>query len=139
MWIRRLNHIIVTSHHMFTVVGWLLGYMWKEGVIEWYQSMVHPLDWMGGVLVMHWWKLHICFLFLYSMCLLHSYGVDNGCSDVEMWRLMVLLWDVSSWMYSCICICYACSCLYVVMNSFSWLWLCMYGRLEMDCEVFLCN
>ena len=23
--------------------------MWDEGVTEWYQSMVHPLDYMGGV------------------------------------------------------------------------------------------
>lgn len=139
MWIRRLNHIIVTSGHMFTAVGWLLGYMWEEDVIEWYESMVHPLDSMGDVLVIYWWQLHICFLFVYYMCLLHLYGVDHGCSDFDMWRLMALLWDVLLWMYSCICICYACLCLYVVMHSFSWLRLCLYARLDMHCELFVCN
>ena len=30
---RRLNHIIVSSHRMFTPTGRLLGLMWGEGVI----------------------------------------------------------------------------------------------------------
>lgn len=37
--------------------------MWEEGVSEWYQSMVHPLDWMGGVLVTLSCWLHICVLY----------------------------------------------------------------------------
>ena len=40
---------------------------------------------------------------------------------------------------SYMCIFYAFQCLYVVIHAFSWLWLCMYGRLDMHCEVIVCN
>ena len=38
--------------------------MWEEGVIEWYQSMIYPSDWMGYVLVIHAYELHVCLLHL---------------------------------------------------------------------------
>jgi len=42
------------------------------------------------VFFMHSCWLHACLLCLYSMCLLHLHGVDHGCSDVAMWKVMVL-------------------------------------------------
>jgi len=33
--------------------------MWEESVTEWYQSMFHPLDWIGSVFVMHSCRLHM--------------------------------------------------------------------------------
>ena len=39
----RLNLIIVASRCIFTQVGWLLGYMWDEGVTKWYQNGFHSL------------------------------------------------------------------------------------------------
>ena len=65
--------------------------MWEGGVTVWYQSMGQPLDWMGSVLIMHLCWLHMCFSYLWCMCVLHLCFVDHGCSDVSMWRLMVLL------------------------------------------------
>jgi len=72
---RRLNPIIVASHHMFTIVGWVLGYMCKKGVIEWYQSMVHPLDWMGNV----------CWSCIHVSCMCVSYTcIPCSCSILLM-------------------------------------------------------
>ena len=41
-------------------------------------------------------------------------------------------------MYGFIRICYACWCLYVVIHALSWIWLCMYSKSNMHCEVILC-
>ena len=48
------------------------------------------------MLFMHSCRLHVCLLCLHSMCFLHLHGVDHGCSDVSMWKLMLLLWCGSS-------------------------------------------
>lgn len=64
-------------------------------VIDWYQSMVHPLEWMGCVLVMHACQFHVFLLNLHYICLFHFHNVDHGCSDVAMWKLMLSLWDAS--------------------------------------------
>jgi len=47
------------------------------------------------VMFMHSCMLHAFLLCLYFMCLFHLNGVDNGCSDVTMWKLMVSLCNAS--------------------------------------------
>jgi len=54
---------------------------------------------MGCVLVMHVCQLCVCVLCCDTMCFLHLHGVDNGCNDVSMWKLMLLLWSEVSWVY----------------------------------------
>ena len=76
---------------MFTLFGWLLGYILEEGVIEWYDSIVQPLDWIDGVLVMLSFWLHMRFSYLWCMCLLHLCCVDHGDSGVSKGGIMVFL------------------------------------------------
>jgi len=40
---------------------------------------------------------------------------------------------------TCICISYACQYLYVVMHALSGLYLCMYSKSNMHCEVTVCS
>ena len=68
---------------MFTLVGRLLRYMWQEGVTKWYQSMVHPLDWMGDVLVMHSCQLHIC--------VMYSYVIGACCTCMVLVMVAIML------------------------------------------------
>ena len=81
---------------MFTLVGWLHGLMWDEGVIEWYQSMVQLSEWMGSVLIMH---------YVDFMCVFHTYGVFVYCTHV----LLAMVVVVSPWK------CLWCRCQHVVM------------------------
>ena len=53
--------------------------------------MVNPLDWMGSVLVMHFCWFHMCFSYLWCMCLLRPCCVGHGGDGVTMEVLMVLL------------------------------------------------
>ena len=64
--------------------------MWEEGFIERYQSMVQPLEWMGGVLVMFFCWLHMHFSYLGCMCLFHMCCFGHDGSGVTMKGLMVL-------------------------------------------------
>ena len=47
------------------------------------------------VLVMHGFQLHV-FLLLFHFMLLYLHVIDHGCSDVTMWKLMLLSWSALS-------------------------------------------
>lgn len=57
--------------------------------------MVHPLDWMGSVLVMHSCQFHLCVPYAYGLCacfICMALVIVTVVSSCE--KLMVLLLDV---------------------------------------------
>lgn len=65
--------------------------------------MVNPLDLIGNVLVMHTCQFHMCYLYLWSMCLLCMHGGGH----VTILNLMVILLDVFILSVCQLCICCA--------------------------------
>ena len=49
--------------------------------------MVHPLDCMGCVLIMHPCRFHVCLMCCKTTCLLHLYDMCHGCRTMFPWKV----------------------------------------------------
>ena len=69
--------------------------MWEECVTEWYKSMVHPSDWMGGV---HWSCMHVSCMCVFYTCISCacsiSLMIDYGCTMVVTENLILISGNV---------------------------------------------